>query len=706
MSIRATIAFTLLGATAQAQLPVLEWGHLFSGPGNLSNYINTCDAVTTDPDGNVYTVGAFANNLDLIPGSGSFLVASTGQTDFDLFLAKYDSVGQFIWGRQLSTGSITYASWIGRQPGGDLVIAGYHNGTTDFDPGPGAVSLTGNGDLFFARYTANGDLIWAKVFGSLSGVDEMHAMAVDPLGNIWIAGSINGDIDLDPGPGQAIYPCTPASRDGFLVKYDPNGALLWGHTFGNTWGDDAKAIAFTPSGNTVLTGRFRTSMDAEPGPGTTTLNEVGSSEDVFVITYSPTGQVLGSFVFGGSASSQEPMAIAVDGTGAIYVLGEQYGSAGSFTPGQATGTINPGSNMWGWLVKYSASGTLLWYDLFTMSGSNGPGMMRLALDSEGAPHIIGASTTNFDADPGPSMVPMASGHILKYDPADGALVWAVNTGSGSGQYLRGLCITPGDDVLVAGGGNANWAFNGQLMGSGNVAVLLRTGECLPPQITTEPTVISDYCAPATELLAVEAQGTLLQYQWSMNGVPMGTGTDTLQVGPLPAGTYAFTCVISGLCGADTTMEVVMAVAPTPEPIIIDFAGTLTCTNATGSYQWLLNGAAITGANSSTWVPQANGNYTVLVNDGQCIGLSGPFYFGGIGITERPLPAGWLESIPGGDRFTVIGAASGTEIQLFDMSGLCVARWRSEGERTTCSIQALATGVYIVRSAGRSARVLR
>jgi hypothetical protein len=411
-------------------------------------------------------------------------------------------------------------------------------------------------------------------------------------------------------------------------------------------------------------------------------------------------------VFGGSASSQEPLAVAVDGAGAIYVLGEQYGSAGSFTPGQASGTVNPGSNMWGWLAKYSATGTLLWYDLFTMSGSNGPGMMRLALDSDGDPHIIGASTAGFDADPGPGTVPMGAGHILKYAASDGALVWAVNTGSGTGQYLRGLCITPDDDLLVAGGGNATWAFNGQFMGSGNVAVLLRTGECLPPQIITDPSVITDYCAPATELLAVEAQGTLLQYQWTMNGAPVGTGTDTLQVGPLPAGTYAFTCVVTGLCGADTTMEVVMGVAPTPEPVIVDFAGTLTCTNATGSYQWLLNGTPILGANGSTWVPQANGNYTVIVSDGQCVGTSIPFYFGGIGIADRPMQASWLESTSGADRFTVIGAEHGTEIRLYDVSGQCVAKWRSAGERTTCSIAALATGLYIVNVGGRSARVMR
>jgi hypothetical protein len=244
------------------------------------------------------------------------------------------------------------------------------------------------------------------------------------------------------------------------------------------------------------------------------------------------------------------------------------------------------------------------------------------------------------------------------------------------------------------------------MGSGNVAVLLRTGECLPPDIITEPSVITDYCAPATELLAVEAQGTLLQYQWTMNGAPVGTGTDTLQVGPLPAGTYAFTCVVTGLCGADTTMEVVMGVAPTPEPVIVDFAGTLTCTNATGSYQWLLNGTPILGANGSTWVPQANGNYTVIVSDGQCVGTSIPFYFGGIGIADRPMQATWLESTPGADRFTVIGAEHGTEIRLYDVSGQCVAKWRSAGERTTCSIAALATGLYIVNVGGRSARVMR
>ena len=130
-----TVFFAVLGIPCIAQTPVLQWGQAFSGLGNASSAINSCLGLTTDPDGNVYTVGEFANNLDLDPGTNVAMVTSEGLNYFDMFLAKYNSVGQYIWGKKITTGTLCYANFLEKEPGGDLVMAGYLGGTTDFDPG-------------------------------------------------------------------------------------------------------------------------------------------------------------------------------------------------------------------------------------------------------------------------------------------------------------------------------------------------------------------------------------------------------------------------------------------------------------------------------------------------------------------------------------------------------------------------------------------
>jgi hypothetical protein len=702
---RCAFAAALLGAAAHAQTPVLQWAHTLSGPNNLPNFINNCRAVTTDPAGNVYTLGEFANNLDLDPGPDQVLVTSSAPTNHDLFLAAYAADGGYLWGGQLVTSSATVGDHMDRMPGGDLVIGGRLTGTIDLDMGNGVLGLTGEGDMFFARYTPEGNAVWGATIGSTSGVDQLHDVAVDPAGNIWLVGAINDSIDLDPGPGLAWFTCTPDSRDGFIAKYDAGGNFLWGHTFGSAQVDQAKSIAFTPAGNAVVAGHFNSGIDVQPGAGITQLFTTNSSVDAFVITYSPTGQVLGSFVFGGGANTMEPMGVSVDAAGNILTAGIISGSGGSFVAGQEAGSVSAGSFTWGWLTKHSATGSLLWADVFQAGSSSGPGLRHLAVDADGDAYLAGASTVPFDADPGSPNLQLSSGYTLKMSGANGALIWSISTGSGF-QFIEALHVDPNGDLCIAGGGNASWSYNGNFLASGNVAVLLRTGECLPTQVITEPTVNSDYCAPATEVLTVEAQGTLLQYAWTMNGEPVGTGTDTLQVGPLPAGTYAFTCVVSGLCGVDSTSGVVLAVSPTPEPVIVDFAGTLTCLNAAGSFQWSLNGIPIPGANSGVWVPQVSGNYSVTVSIGSCTGTSLPFFFGGTAISEAGMSMPHMVPLPDGSGFTLIGTQPGSEIQLLDGMGRLLARWTAMGTSTTCLTPQLAAGTYMVLTSKGAIRFLR
>jgi hypothetical protein len=709
MARRYALLLGLTGPVLLAQIPVAYWGHTLTGPGNSTNMINTFRGSVTGPDGEVYTVGEFANNLDLDPGPEEFLLSSTGQTDFDLFMARYDSLGQFVWGKQLVSAPPTaaFADLIERQPGGDLIIAGYLGGATDFDPGPGVMEVTGSLDLFFARYTPDGELVWAKTFGSVSGVDRMHDMEVDAEGNIWIAGAHNDTIDLDPGEEEALFPCTASVLDGFFAKYDPDGNYLWGHSFGNSWGDECKAIAFLPSGDAVITGHFRTSIDLDPSPGTFILDQLGNSGDAFIATYSTTGDLLSAFAFGGGASSVEPMDIAVDPEGDIIACGEFYGGQASLVPGQVNGTINLGSYMWGWVAKYSSGPSLLWSDLFATSNSNGPGLEHMALDAAGNVHVTGVRIETFDADPGPGSETLfgAGAHVIKLDNTDGALEWTVNMGGTASTYVEGIA-TDTDDHIYLTGGNKSWNFNGSFFGGGNNALLLKTGECLPPTILTEPTPsISDHCSPAWDMLEVEAVGTQLSYLWTENGAPVGTDADTLSVGPLEAGNYGFTCHITGYCGADTTEEVVIGVAPTPEPVIIDFAGTLTCTGATGAYQWYLNGAPIPGANSSAWVPQVDGTYTVTVADNVCVGLSDPFYFGGIGLEELERPDVEITHVPGATRLHVL-VNKASVLMLFDQPGQESARWMLARGIHTLDLSHLSPGVYIARAGTDSLRILR
>jgi hypothetical protein len=116
-----------------------------------------------------------------------------------------------------------------------VYIAGWHSGTTDFDPGSGTFNLTSSNaaagaasDLFLAKYTGSGAFLWADQFGgsvsdqTLSSI--VAGMAVDRNGNAYITGQTYGTTDFDPGPGTTNY--VPVGlNDAFLAMYDPLGNL-------------------------------------------------------------------------------------------------------------------------------------------------------------------------------------------------------------------------------------------------------------------------------------------------------------------------------------------------------------------------------------------------------------------------------------------------------------------------------------------------
>src|SRR6187455_2109572 len=108
----------VLPLTTIAQTPLLTWGHALTGQGNLTNYINSGSDVVVDASGHVYMSGGFANNLDFDPGPGMASLYSTGQMDFDGFIAKYDSLGQFVRVLQIVTEGNSYIHEMALAPDG------------------------------------------------------------------------------------------------------------------------------------------------------------------------------------------------------------------------------------------------------------------------------------------------------------------------------------------------------------------------------------------------------------------------------------------------------------------------------------------------------------------------------------------------------------------------------------------------------------
>jgi hypothetical protein len=103
-------------------------------------------------------------------------------------------------------------------------------------------------------------------------------LAIDGSGNIDVAGTFGGSIDLDPGPGTATVSSTTGGT--FIGSYTSSGGYRWGFSM------DVMITDIAARGSTIAsTGRFRNNpADVDPGIGTALLTPAGLN-DMFLATY-------------------------------------------------------------------------------------------------------------------------------------------------------------------------------------------------------------------------------------------------------------------------------------------------------------------------------------------------------------------------------------------------------------------------------------
>lgn len=235
--------------------------------------------IALDAGGNISIAGNFSGTADFDAGPGVFQLTSHGS--FDAFLAKYDADGQLLWAHHLGGTQFEEARCLAVDGSGDIVLAGVFSGTADLDPGPGNTGLeaSGTNDIFFARYTPAGNLLWAKHLEG-DGSERVLSMAVGLQGDIFLAGHFEGIVDFDPS-GTTQHHSATGGSDLFFARYDAGGQLLWINSVGGFFFEEVRGMAVDRLNNVYITGRFGETLDFDPGPGVSELDHAGINDAFF-----------------------------------------------------------------------------------------------------------------------------------------------------------------------------------------------------------------------------------------------------------------------------------------------------------------------------------------------------------------------------------------------------------------------------------------
>ena len=386
-------------------------------------------AVAVDASGHVYVTGYFSETSSFGPTN---LVSSGTE---DIFLAKYEPEGALLWARKAGGPDYDEGRGVAVDAAGNVYVGGLFQGTAAF--GSTNLNSAGQSDVFLAKYTPAGNLLWARAAGG-KDYDEAHGLALDGAGNVYVAGAFDANANF----GAFTLVNGSGSSDIFLAKYDAAGNVLWARQAGGNGDDQASALAVDAATNLYVSGFF--SGTATFGSTNLTSRGANTTHDLFVAKYNAAGTLLWVIQAGGN-DEDAAQGIATDGSGNIFVTG-------NFTTTALFGSTNvTGNGTDIFVAKYDPAGHLVW--VRKAGGNNviyGDTGFGIAVDAAGAPWVTGyfSGTASFGST---NLASSAFDDIFvaKYDPA-GNLLWVRKAGGLNIDLGYALALDGSTKAFVTG----------------------------------------------------------------------------------------------------------------------------------------------------------------------------------------------------------------------------------------------------------------
>lgn len=300
-------------------------------------------SIATDKLGHFYIFGCFSGPQITIC---SDILTNLTVNKFDLFVAKYDTAGNCIWTRHAGGTDEDTPTGMAVDSLGNCFVTGYFESPT-ISFGTKTLTNTGVVDLFIAKYAPDGTELWAK---SASGTSNelSKSVAVDKFGNSYITGDFNSDsISFD-----GLLLTKTGNQDMFVIKYAPDGTVLWARQSDGTLDTHGNSIAVDAIANCYVAGSYSSNVTFD----TTTLSSNGDL-DILLVKYSTNGTVQWAKSAGGTVEDAAT-AVATDMLGYCYLAG--YFKSSSFSIGAYPLTNNGSGFQDIFVSEYNSGGSVVW----------------------------------------------------------------------------------------------------------------------------------------------------------------------------------------------------------------------------------------------------------------------------------------------------------------------------------------------------------
>lgn len=272
-----------------------------------------------------------------------------------------DPVPIRLWGTYYGGSDTEYSNDIITNNNNDVYLTGYTKSPNNIATAGTHLSvISGNANLFFAKFDTNGNRLWGTYFLLDQGNFNSHLakMATDSQNNLYfLTGELYNSNVATSGAHQTVK---SNYNDLVLGKLNNFGIRQWVTYYGGNGNEYAQSICVDSSDN-VYIGGDTSSSDAlfTVGAHQTTNHSQSSYYDGYLAKFDPNGNRLWATFYGG-VNSEAFTNLLISNDGFLYATGISHSDTDIATPGayQSTNTsINGSASM---IIKFDLSGQRIW----------------------------------------------------------------------------------------------------------------------------------------------------------------------------------------------------------------------------------------------------------------------------------------------------------------------------------------------------------
>jgi len=428
--------------------PSIDWSTYLGGGISDVSY-----AAAPSANGNFYVTG-YSNSPNFPTTTGVF--QPTFNSNYDAILLRITNSGKILWTSFFGGTGNDYSFDCTLDKAGNIYFTGTEASGTSFPTTPSSpVSIQHSGsDIFLVKCDSNGFPKWTVSTGGDSD-DEGFGCSLDDSGNIFVCGRTNSKSwtmlgnSFQTTLNSAAPNSSNQSYDGFLMKYDPMGKMVWNTYFGGQGGDMAYSCSSDHQGNVYMAGYsdganfpiLSADQDSATGPGMGFLSKFDGNGNLSWSTYV------------GGSGKQYIYSIQSTADSNIIVTGTTTSNDLRKTSGAWQTTNKGGEDIF--LAKYTSAGSLNWMSYF--GGTADEIGYHCSRDVQGNINITGL-TYSYDFPVSNDAFQKKYGtngdaYSLRFDN-DGKLIWSSYLGGSGFDYALSCFGDANGNMYIIGTTNS------------------------------------------------------------------------------------------------------------------------------------------------------------------------------------------------------------------------------------------------------------